>query len=630
MSAVILWILFGTSTTQHKETKQVSTAKAIIYTRVSTGRQAEEGTSLEVQEAACLRQAKTLGAEVIDVIADEGVSGALYLSRPGIQRALSLIESGAANILITMKLDRSGRDVDALRLIRRRVMEAGGQLLFTDGMSFENTAIGNLMFTQISGFAEYEKEIIRERTVSGRIKRAKEGKQPARALSPYGYHVVNQTDVLRGEYPPDTIGTYIVIEEQSQWVREIYSLYANGLSMRQIARRLDEKGVPTARGGKGWSMPTIRNILTHPVYKGVAVFGRYQRKVDEGRLQKYDVRQHGNIRHPNYYVMRNAEDWLEIPAPSLVSVEMWDICQQKIKGNKDMLSGNPTRKHFLSGLIRCPQCNNLMRANTNVGSGHVYYHCKKAWGNRLHGQTCHTLQYRADRTDPLIIYALMEVAKSPALFDIAIKAYNQAIKRVDTTSQTIAHIRSLLDQLTAEERATITAQIEGIKAGASPTAYGEVFANIRTQRTSLETRLEEFTTWSSHEERTVPASLAARYAEMIDDVSEALNAPELTPAERRQVILPLVDYIVPDEKGFRVYLHRTQPILPESSEYGIQMFFTCVASRRNRVISALPEKYQESLYTQCVQVRFMFSADSTSILRAPSPFPQYQTDATSS
>ena len=51
-------------------------SRAVIYTRVSTNRQAEEGTSLEVQEAACLRKAQDLEAEVVDIVSDEGVSGA--------------------------------------------------------------------------------------------------------------------------------------------------------------------------------------------------------------------------------------------------------------------------------------------------------------------------------------------------------------------------------------------------------------------------------------------------------------------------------------------------------------------------------------------------------------------------
>ena len=74
------------------------------------------------------------------------------LSRPGIQRALKQIEEGKANVLITMKLDRSGRDADVLELIRKRVVNVGGKLVFADSMNFENNASCNLMFHVNAGF----------------------------------------------------------------------------------------------------------------------------------------------------------------------------------------------------------------------------------------------------------------------------------------------------------------------------------------------------------------------------------------------------------------------------------------------------------------------------------------------
>ena len=212
--------------------------KAIIYTRVSTGQQAEQGTGLEVQESACLRKAQDLGAEVVDIIIDEGISGAFYLSRPGIQKALTMLEAKKADMLITMKLDRSGRDADVLAVIRKRVQHAGAQLVFVDGANFENNATGNLLFRVNAGFVEYEKEVIRERTMSGRRKRAEQGQQPTRSRHPFGYHVVCKDDVLRGEYPLEQLGMYQIIEEQAQWVRKIFAWYAEGASLRQVCRSL--------------------------------------------------------------------------------------------------------------------------------------------------------------------------------------------------------------------------------------------------------------------------------------------------------------------------------------------------------------------------------------------------------
>lgn len=68
--------------------------RAIIYTRVSTGEQAEHGTSLTEQLLACRKRSAELKAEVVAVYEDSGVSGSLYQARPGIQAALRDLEGG--------------------------------------------------------------------------------------------------------------------------------------------------------------------------------------------------------------------------------------------------------------------------------------------------------------------------------------------------------------------------------------------------------------------------------------------------------------------------------------------------------------------------------------------------------
>lgn len=97
---------------------------AVIVPRVSTGQQVE-GTRLDVQEAACLRQAAIEDANLLRVYRDEGISGTLFHARPGLQEAIARIEAGEANIFITSKLDRAGRNVEILRTIKRRVEAAG-------------------------------------------------------------------------------------------------------------------------------------------------------------------------------------------------------------------------------------------------------------------------------------------------------------------------------------------------------------------------------------------------------------------------------------------------------------------------------------------------------------------------
>ena len=66
----------------------------MIYTRVSTGEQAEHGTSLESQRDACRPKALALGLPIVAEYEDAGISGGLLLSRAGMQAALAAIQPG--------------------------------------------------------------------------------------------------------------------------------------------------------------------------------------------------------------------------------------------------------------------------------------------------------------------------------------------------------------------------------------------------------------------------------------------------------------------------------------------------------------------------------------------------------
>src|SRR5947209_8100978 len=104
----------------------MSRLKAVIYTRVSTDEQSEKGTSLETQRQDCMKRASDLSAAVVELFSDEGISGGYYQGRPALQRALALIEEGAANVLLCYDLSRLSRNVEHQAIIKRRVENAGG------------------------------------------------------------------------------------------------------------------------------------------------------------------------------------------------------------------------------------------------------------------------------------------------------------------------------------------------------------------------------------------------------------------------------------------------------------------------------------------------------------------------
>jgi site-specific DNA recombinase len=148
--------------------------RAVIYTRVSTEEQASTGTSLESQIAACLAKAESLGARVVATHEDAGVSGAYYATRPGLQSALAMIDEGRVDTLIVANVSRLSRDGEHQAAIAKRVRRAGGRIVFCE-QSFEESPEGELSFGIFGQFAQYERQVIRSRTMKGRRKRAEEG-----------------------------------------------------------------------------------------------------------------------------------------------------------------------------------------------------------------------------------------------------------------------------------------------------------------------------------------------------------------------------------------------------------------------------------------------------------------------
>lgn len=155
--------------------------QVIIYLRVSTTTQAEQGNGLAVQEAACRSYAAQHHHEVVHVLSEEGVSGS-RADRPMLAQALAEVRNGGAEAILVARLDRLARDVVLQEMLIRELHQAGGRLL--SAVASENDLLDDpndpsrKMMRQILGaFAEYERSLIALRLASGRAaKQARGGK----------------------------------------------------------------------------------------------------------------------------------------------------------------------------------------------------------------------------------------------------------------------------------------------------------------------------------------------------------------------------------------------------------------------------------------------------------------------
>jgi len=234
----------------------MSDNRAIGYVRVSTQEQANHGVSLDAQRERIKAYCLMSGLELVDIVADEGVSGTVALAeREGGRQLTQTIEKRNATVtnVVALKLDRLFRDAcDALEQTRTwdkagitlHLIDMGGQTLSSSG------AMGRMMLTMMAAFAELERNLIAERT-----KAALQHKKRHRAVYnhvPLGF--IRQGDRL------------IENADEMRVVSQIVELRSQGAPLAKIAEELNLSGTPTKQG-KRWYASTVSNVLSNSLYQ---------------------------------------------------------------------------------------------------------------------------------------------------------------------------------------------------------------------------------------------------------------------------------------------------------------------------------------------------------------------------
>jgi len=211
---------------------------ALVYVRVSTGRQVAEGHSLDSQTATLTAAAEARGYRA-EVIADEGKSGSKVSNRAGLKGALDRLDAGEAAALFALDLDRLSRSVtDFSRILDRATRKGWAVVVLGLGAVDTTTPEGRLVAQMLAAAAEYERAM-----VSKRVKRQHEARR-ARGIV-WG--------VDEGNRPETAAATRA----------EIITRHRAGESMRGIAADLNARGIATARNGS-WHASTIRHLIASP------------------------------------------------------------------------------------------------------------------------------------------------------------------------------------------------------------------------------------------------------------------------------------------------------------------------------------------------------------------------------
>ena len=314
------------------------------YCRVSTEME-EQQSSLELQIKTFKAQiAMHTGWELVDIYADDGVSGTMASKRPDFQRMIQDCRDGKIDYIITKSISRFARNtVECLSYVRE-LQSYGTQILFEKEKIDTGTPFSEMLLTILAAFAQEESRSLSENVKWGIRKRFAAGEAQHKRL--IGYEV-------NGDQ-------YSIIPEEARTVRQIFDLYETGRwSFGAIAKRMEKEGRLTSTGNNRWDDSRIYTIIMNEKYVGDVLM---QKNYSESHITHKEVKNRDRV-VPQYYLRDHHEP--------IITRKQYERCQRiaALKNNH----GNPVQYPYGDMLV-CPICGHKLRQH--VVKGH---HSMNGW-----------------------------------------------------------------------------------------------------------------------------------------------------------------------------------------------------------------------------------------------------------
>ena len=358
--------------------KPVFEKRVAAYARVSTASDEQMG-SVEAQKDYFQKLiTERPGWVLVDVYADEGISGTSLTRREAFNRMIDDALAGKIDMIITKSLSRFARNtVDTLNTIRK-LKVAGIGVYFEKEDIDTLDAKGEFLITLMSSLAEEESRSISENVKWGVRKRFADGKYSLPYKQFLGYNKGIE-------------GNPVLVESEARIIRLIYRLFLLGDLPTVIARKLSNAGIPTPTGLPVWQHQTIESILRNEKYYGAALlqktfcddFRTHQQKPNQGEL-------------PKYYV-ENAHE-------PIVTKEIFDEVQRRLV-RPDQRNRSNT---LFANLLYCKDCGGLLTAFPAHSTTYndILWCCANL---RLRGSSCTTPMLYEELLIPIFHEVMLSV-----------------------------------------------------------------------------------------------------------------------------------------------------------------------------------------------------------------------------
>jgi site-specific DNA recombinase len=485
---------------QAPETRRIF--RCAIYTRKSTEEGLEqEFNSLDAQREcgeAFIKSQAHEGWQCLPKRYDDGGYTGGNMDRPGLQSLLADIEAGRVDGVVTYKVDRFTRSLlDFAKMMETFERHKVAFVSVTQQIN-SATSMGRLMLNVLLSFAQFEREIIGERTRDKIAAARKKGKWA-------GGHPLLGYDI-------DPNGFKLVVNgNEAERVRAIFALYLEREGLVPVVQELQRRGWATKqwttrkgqrRGGRPFTKTNLHQLLTNAAYTG-------------------------KVRHKTAYY--------DGEHTAIISPDVWQRTQVLLQRH-GRAGGAAARNQFgalLKGLLRCVPCGCAMTPATTTRKGnrrYRYYTCSSAQKRGWH--TCPSKSIPAGEIEKFVVERIRCIGRDRSLLAETITA---------ARAQAEARAADLASQCGALERdlKNWDADIRALVATGAGTPDVSRLADLHERVRLGERRLSE-----------LRAEIDALGGPQVTDaeVEQALSVfgtlwESLTPREQAEVVQSLVERV---------------------------------------------------------------------------------------
>jgi len=471
--------------------------RCAIYTRKSSDEGLEQDfNSLDAQRDAAesfVTSQKAEGWTCIPTRYDDGGFTGGNLDRPAVQRLMADVEAGLIDCVVVYKVDRLSRSlIDFARMLE--VFEKHGVAFVSVTQQF-NTAnsMGRLMLNVLLSFAQFEREVISERTrdkiAATKRKGFWSGGRPV-----LGYDIERRPG-----------GNQLVVnEEEAKRVQSIFELYLECGSVSKTIRRLDELGWKTktwttkrgrAMGGRPFNKSLLFNLLTNVAYLG-------------------------KVKHK--------EDVYDGLHDAIIDEDLFRRVGRMLNANRTGDGRGSLNKHgaLLKGLVRCKACGRSMihhYASSRQKSGAVkhyrYYVCTRA--QKRGWDECPGPSLPAQELEQFVVDQIRSLGRDDALMAESVRgAQVQLRERIEALEVDRSELLGQLESAREELRELVESGRDRNGSGARASALREEIRALSADDRRLTKRIDAM------KERMLDEDELAGAFEAFDPMWDALTTTE--------------------------------------------------------------------------------------------------------